>query len=145
AVRQGFGADKAVINRLRAEGIRYDPTLWRVLPSDPFHGKMVRPSVEEWARAVALAYRYRGEPSRKYNDGVPYHAVSAQNSVLYLNLPFDLITWHGNGANNDYLGFAWDGNTLKEAPNARDVATDLAYVVNLARSEEHPVEKLTCH
>src|SRR5690606_23436381 len=67
------------------------------------------------------------------------------NSVLYLNLPFEWVTWHGNGANNDFLGYAWDASSAKEEPAAEDLIGDLRYLVRLARSEGHPIEEITAH
>src|SRR5690606_3905433 len=102
-------------------------------------------TLEDWAKAEALAHRFRGDPPRQYNYGVPYHAISGSNSVLYLNLPFEWVTWHGNGANNDFLGYAWDASSLKQTPRADDLIQDLRHLATLARREAHPIEELTAH
>jgi hypothetical protein len=139
AVTGGFGADKALVQQYLKRGEPdFDPSRWLVPPK----GKC---SIEDWSRAEALAHRFRGDPPRRYNEGVPYHAISGANSVLYLNLPFEWVTWHGNGANTDFLGYAWDANSAKEKPKADDLIADLRYLVELARSEGHPIEELTSH
>lgn len=48
----------------------------------------------------------------------PYHAVSAR--ALVLNLPGDVVSWHGNGCNRYALGYAID----KGAEDEIDVATE---------------------
>jgi len=101
--------------------------------------------VVHWAEAMALADRYRGYVPGEYNTGVPYHAVRASAGFLVLNLPFEWVTWHGDGANTDFLGFAWDGDSRYEKPEAEDLYEDLKYVLELARSEDHPIEELTGH
>lgn len=99
----------------------------------------------EMARAMALAHRYFGDPPRKYNEGTPYHGIFAPNSVLYLNLPFDWITWHGNGANRDFLGVAWDALSTKESPAAKDILEDVGHIIEIGRGEGHPLTELTAH
>lgn len=146
AVAGGFGADKNLIRQYKRESEPFfDGTLWRVPPQSGEHGPIVEPTLDEWARAMALAHRYRGDPPRKYNYGVPYHAISAANSVLYLNLPFDWVTWHGNGSNIDFLGFAWDASSTREKPKPEDHQADLRYFIELARDDGHPIEELTVH
>lgn len=146
AVAGGFGADKSVMRSYKRVGEPFfDGTLWRVPPQSGDHGPIVKPTLDEWARAMALAHRYRGDPPRKYNMGVPYHAISAANSVLYLNLPFEWVTWHGNGSNTDFLGFAWDASSTREKPKPEDHQADLRYFIELAREEGHPIEELTVH
>ncbi len=99
----------------------------------------------ELARAMALAHRYFGDPPRRFNSGVPYHAVHAPNSVLYLNLPFSWISWHGNASNRDFLGVAWDALSTKESPPAKDILEDVGHIIEIGRGEGHPLTELTCH
>lgn len=102
----------------------------------------------EWAHAMALGARYRGHPRAEYNGGESYHAITGANSVLYLNLPFEWVSWHGNGANNDCLGYAWDGNSRKQsisADLALDLQDDLWKLYDLAMHEDNEIEELTCH
>jgi len=142
----GFGADKSIIRQYKRVGEPFfDGMLWRIPPQNGEHGLVVEPTLEEWARAMALAHRYRGDPPRKFNMGVSYHGLSAANSVLYLNLPFDWVTWHGNGSNVDFLGFAWDASSTREKPKPEDHQADLRYFIELAREEDHPIEELTIH
>ena len=98
-----------------------------------------------WAECMALADRYRGYMPGEYNTGVPYQAIRAASGFVVLNLPFDWVTWHGDGANTDFLGFAWDGDSRYEEPQAEDLYEDLKYVLELARAEGHPIEELTGH
>lgn len=102
---------------------------------------------KQWARAMAIAGRMRGEgPKDRFNNGVPYQAIRCANSVLVLNLPFDWVTWHGNGSNTDFIGFGWDANSRKEnIEDADDLIADVVFTVELARSEGHPVTEFTCH
>lgn len=146
AVKGGFGADKNLIRQYRQhQEPWYDPEVWLIKPQDPNYGAIVEPTLEEWAHAMALAHRYRGDPPRRYNYGVPYHAISGPNSVLYLNLPFEWCTWHGNGSNTDFLGYAWDASSSSESPTPDDHMADLRFTIELARQEGHPIEELTCH
>jgi len=152
AVHGGHGPHRSKVNEYLRRGVQdYSASSpWLVAPMDPDYGRAVEPTREEWARAMALACRFRGEPAQKYNYGLSYQVISAANSVLYLNLPFDWVTWHGNGANRDYLGFAWDMDSRKAGPTAddpacEDVLADLQYTLNLARSEGHPIERVTTH
>ena len=100
-----------------------------------------------WARAMALGKRYRGRPDtpQKWDDGVPYHVISAPNSMLYLNLPFDWVTWHGHGANNDFLGWCWDGDSRYDDIPIDDLRCDLEELIERAKMEGHPIEELTVH
>lgn len=142
AVTGGFGADRSMIKRyteqLNANGVDMDALFLK-------HNRTL--TVEEAARALALAARYRGEPPRKYNMGVPYHAIMAANSVLYLNLPFEWVTWHGNGANTDFLGVGWDARSSvdKVKPIADDLIADAETIIKLARDAGHPIEEFTTH
>jgi len=92
---------------------------------------------QAWVRAMALGDRYRGYKPQQYNTGVPYHVVSGANSVLYLNLPFRWVTWHGNGANNWYLGFAWDANSNDDNLHEEDMEADVRRVIEIGRGEGH--------
>jgi hypothetical protein len=135
AVRGGFGADKSLVRKYEKEPV----------DMERFRSSTRPLTTDEWARALALAHRYRGDPPRQYNYGVPYHAVHGPNSVLYLNLPFDWVTWHGNGANNDFLGVAWDARSTAEQPYAEDLVRDLKLLIEIARAEGHPITEFTCH
>lgn len=146
AVRGGFGAHKNIVRGymdMTADELR---TLHGSRFRD-FHGDVdvERLSHEDIARALALACRYRGHPSGPYNSGVPYHAVTGPNSVLYLNLPFEWVTWHGNGANTDFLGYGWDAHSMHDLINDMDCSEDLVYLIDVARKEGHDIEELTCH
>jgi len=98
-----------------------------------------------WAECMALADRYRGYVPGKYNTGVPYHVVRTAADFMVLNLPFEWVTWHGDGSNTDFLGFAWDGDSRHDTFQAEDLYEDLKYVLDLARDEGHPIEELTGH
>lgn len=135
AVQGGFGADKSLVRQYSKQ----------TLDMKRFAQMSRSLTQEEWARAMALAHRYRGDPPRAYNYGVPYHAIHGPNSVLYLNLPFDWATWHGNGSNNDFLGVAWDAKSTVEKPKATDLIRDVKILVDLARAEGHPITEFTCH
>lgn len=149
AVAGGFGIHKSILKLYT--GMDIDWARWEQQPQDG-----LIPAVELhmlWARAMALSHRYWGNPAGKYNSGVPYHAISGANSVLYLNLPFDWVTWHGDGSNNKYLGYALDFHSLKDVIKAangakyhpEDLQKDLKYVILKAREEDHDIEELTCH
>src|SRR5690606_6716061 len=141
----GFGADKSLVQAYGRKEIDFSRFL--VPPQSGEFGPIVHVSKEQWARICALSHRFRGDPPREYNYGVPYHAVVGANSVLYLNLPFEWVTWHGDGSNTDYLGMAWDALSSVESAKdyAKDLSADLKFVVNLARKEGHPIEFLTVH
>lgn len=135
AVKGGFGPHRSVISRYMGEA--QDMARFRTTNREL--------TKEEWARAIALAHRFRGDPPGKYNNGVPYHALMGANSVLYLNLPFDWVTWHGNGSNNRFLGVGWDANSTKDEVHAEDLIADVRAIVELARQEGHPITEFTCH
>lgn len=141
AVKGGFGADKALVRRYLKEAEENGVDMSRFVKSN----RVLSP--EEWARALALCHRFRGDPARKYNMGVAYHALSCANSVLVLNLPFEWCTWHGNGSNTHFLGYGWDARSSAEscAPIAHDLIQDVAHVVELARDEGHPMTEFTAH
>lgn len=101
---------------------------------------------DEMARLHALGARYRGQKvGGSSGKGLPYHAISGPNSVLYLHLPFDWVTWHGNGANSKFLGYAWDGNSLKQSADRTDTIEDLINLAAIMRSEGHRCDELTVH
>lgn len=149
AVAGGFGIHDAILKLYM--GLEIDWGKWLQKPQPG-----LIPAIELhmlWARAMALSHRYWGNPSGEYNSGVPYHAITGANSVLYLNLPFDWVTWHGDGSNNNYLGYAVDFHSLKDVIKAangakyhpEDLQKDLKYVILKAREEGHDIEELTCH
>lgn len=143
AVQGGFGPHKDVVKHFTSIPFdKLDLSRFSNFFGDDDLEKMDQAAL---ARAFALAARYRGDPPKKYNMGVSYHALSAANSVLYLNLPFDWVSWHGNGANTHFLGYGWDGLSSKESPPAFDLIEDLSYLIETARSEGHPIEELTAH
>jgi hypothetical protein len=135
AVLRGFGADKSLVKKYIASPMDVS----RFITTNRALTHM------EWARAMALAHRYRGDPPRKHNEGVPYHAIMGANSVLYLNLPFDWVTWHGNASNTDFLGVAWDALSTREDPDADDLIADGVSIIELARAEGHPIDEITVH
>jgi len=111
------------------------------------NGTVAIPKLLEWpdsvdeataTRAFALAARYRGVAA----DGIPYHAISCANSVLVLNLPFNLVSWHGHGSNNDFIGHCWDANSAHESLKAEDLIWDVEYLVDLGRTEGHFIDDL---
>lgn len=128
AVHGGFGARRRDIEWASAYGI--DKVEWYAPPTSDL-------TADQLARALALG--------RRYYD-VPYHAVMGPNSVLYLNLPFDFVTWHGNGSNNDFLGVAWDANSLKEGVvDPSDLLADAETILEEAAADHHDIVELTCH
>lgn len=101
---------------------------------------------DELARVHALGGRYRGiGPANEYNNGVPYHVIRGPNSVLYLNLPFDWVTWHGDASNNDFLGYAWDALSTKDALEPDDMIQDIIFTADRMKAEGHTVEEFTGH
>lgn len=92
---------------------------------------------EEYQHAMALGHRYWGDKPGEYNSGVPYHSVSGANSVLYLNLPFDWYTYHGNTANRNFLGFAWDAKSGADTFERDDMLADITQVYEIGRREGH--------
>lgn len=93
--------------------------------------------LDAWCRAMALADRYRGYPSIPFNEGFPYHVVRGANSVLVLNLPFDWVTWHGDGMNTWFLGFAWDALSSKDELDEDDMLRDIEATMRIGRDEGH--------
>jgi len=150
AVKGGFGTHEARRDDWRSLGaIDWSPivtmanrvdreTAWPVEAEGKVWDVMNDPDrFDAWVRAMALADRYRGYKPGQYNTGVPYHVVSGANSVLYLNLPFDWVTWHGNGSNTHYLGFGWDAHSGHDSFNPDDMLRDIIHVAELGRSEGH--------
>lgn len=132
AVHRGFGVHSATVAEVTAG----------VVPLPKFvEWPLDKPDKAVVNRAVALAARYRGVRG----EGVPYHAITSANSVLTLNLDFELVTWHGDGANNDYLGWAWDGHSGRESPPVDSLRADLRRLIAQARCEGHPCTKITAH
>lgn len=93
--------------------------------------------LEVWCRAMALADRFRGFPTSPTNEGLPYHVIRAANSVLVLNLPFDWVTWHGDGMNTWFLGFAWDALSTQDELDEDDMLRDVEATMRLGRDEGH--------
>lgn len=102
---------------------------------------------EQWAKAMAVAGRVRGEgPNDSANNGFPYQVIRCSNSVLVLNLPFKMVSWASNGANTDYAAFAWDANSTKEGiEDADDLCADVEFTVKTMRDEGHPADEFTIH
>jgi hypothetical protein len=137
AVLNGFGARKSVTRSY--EGLI--KTGEDLQPEDVMSNKLVEPlaesarwlklnqpiSVAQWARAMAVAGRMRGEgPKDNANNGVPYNAIRCANSVLVLNIDFEWVSWASNGANTDFLSFAWDALSTKEKiEDADDLIADV--------------------
>jgi hypothetical protein len=98
------------------------------------------------ARMHALGSRYRGRKlGGAYGAGQPYHAITGANGVLYLNLPFAWVTWHGNGANSEFIGYAWDGNSTKESAPVDTVIDSIVMLAKIMKSEGHRCDELTVH
>jgi hypothetical protein len=136
AVKGGFGVHKKTKRKYLEMDRHWND--WLIQPSNDI-------SHDEWARAMALGCRYRGWPAGQYNKGVPYHAIMGPNSVLYLNLPFDWVTWHGNGSNKRFLGVGWDANSTKEDFRAEDLIRDAKEIIRIGREEGHPLDHFTAH
>lgn len=153
AVKGGFGTRTDRVNYWKRVTITSTPsvplsngqsvrTAWAVPPSADRLGEGDE-AIARWARAMALADRFRGYVyDAGSNGGVPYHAVSCTNSVLVLNLPFDWWTWHGNAANEHYLGFAWDGHSAHDTFDRDLLMAQIQYVIGVGRSEGHFTEDL---
>jgi len=109
-------------------------------------GVTVRDFPEDGDLAVALAVadRLRGFPSRKGNYGLPYHGVYSAKT-LFLNLPFDWVTWHGDGGNNEFLGYARDGLPSDTLDVEAERAALEAFIEEAELREGHIIEEFTCH
>ncbi len=130
AVEGGFGIHKSTL-RLAQNGTLALPQLTKW--PNGIHG-------DKADRAMALAARIRGVRG----TGQSYHVFRCQSGVLVLNLSFDLVSWHGNGANNDHIGWAWDALSSQELPPA-DMIAEIVYTVKLARKEGHPIDRFVTH
>lgn len=163
AVPGGFGVHKGRVRFWESAGLDWTPSVpqpngelaqasWVVQPSAEVIDNYSGSDLEAYARMMAIGDRYRGFKPQKYNYGVPYQGISAANSCLYYNLPFEWVTFHGNGANTDFLGYAWDGHskkdTITDGPGkyqASDLLADCERLVDDARAEGHSMEEITCH
>jgi hypothetical protein len=149
AVTKGFGTHRDRVAAWKKVGARAAismeqpnkmkaPAEWKVIPASAEERKAWE---ERWPQAMALADRYRGfPPGRAFNDGVPYHLVFAQNGTLYLNLPFDWVTWHGDNSNTHYLGFAWDARSSRDKLDRAAMLEAIACGMEQARQEGHFAE-----
>lgn len=147
AVKGGFGVHGSRVSYWKGQGIAWEnlevktpnkiqPASWPVRVPPEYLGQGEE-ALDRWARAMALADRYRGYVSSEYNTGVPYHAISGPNSVLYLNLDGEWVTWHGNGANNHFLGYAWDANSDVDSFDEDDILRDFEKIVEAYGAEGH--------
>ena len=93
-------------------------------------------------RMIRLCYRIAGQGDY---SGQSYHGWSARGALI-LNLPFDFRTWHGDGANDDYAGYAIDYHSGKgKLENPAEERAKLRAFIAEMRDEEHPVTELTVH
>jgi len=155
AVAGGFGAWKSIVakhKKIALENHWVDNNGIMLPDGNMWSGWSVKPNkpltVDEWARALGVGARYRGEPDADYNHGVSYQILEGANSVTYLNLPFDWVTWHGHALNTDYIGWAWDANSTKEKISeglGKDLIYSVERTVDLARSEGHPIKFFNVH
>lgn len=158
AVENGFGPRSTVVATYRKQASPVmDPAkllvadrIARPIDSPAVWRKLDKPITgDEWARAMGIAGRMRGEgPKDRYNAGVPYQVVRCANSVLVLNIDFEWVPWASDGANSDFIGWAWDAHSGKETidgDEVEDLIADVVYTVELARSEGHPISEFTCH
>lgn len=136
AVRRGFGVKEPVLKLLTPKVLNGDYS-GIVMPGSLLHvsgPKAITPIV------AAYCARFRGDmpASLRARDpdtgleikyGESYHWVfSEKHKLLLHNLPDRLVSWHGNGANNWYLGFAWDGDSRYDIPNPYDIMEALGVV-----------------
>lgn len=157
AVEHGFGPHKNVLSKYLnlSRAPEFDGHVFGIdalkkieTEKTPHLVQLNRPmTLDAWAKMMALAGRMRGEGTPgAYNNGVSYQVIRCANSVLVLNLPFEWVPWASNGANTDFLGWAWDANSRKEGvDDADDLIADVVFTVDLARSEGHPIEEFTIH
>lgn len=121
----------------------------KLLASGKFDpGEILKDGIGWDPRALALGDRYAGQYGNQ--SGVSYQGISSALSVLFYNLPFEWVTWHGNGSNTDFAGFAFDFDTrydkIGEGPYDGDIM--IAHALNFIddlRDEGHPAEELTIH
>ena len=93
-------------------------------------------------RMVRLCYRIAGQGNY---SGQSYHGWSARGALV-LNLPFDWRTWHGDGANDDYAGYAIDYHSGKgRLENPAEERAKLSAFIEALRGEDHDVDELTVH
>ena len=138
AVKGGFGTHKPVVRNFLAQLTEGAEPPRILIPQCNILKVNKVLTTDQLVRLHALGARYRGAgPTGKYNQGIPYHALRGPNSVLYLNLPFDWVTWASNGANNDFLAFAWDARSAVEMPEPEDMIEDILYLYDLMRTEGH--------
>ena len=92
----------------------------------------------EWAKSLALLTRYLG---------VPYHYISAPNSVLVRNHRLTVTTWHGH-QNRNTAGWGiddvWDPGEMPEA-KALDYRRDFHEIVADMRAQGAPLVKVKAH
>jgi hypothetical protein len=104
-------------------------------------GWLVAPNVEisrkEYQHFMALKHRWIGDPPVKYNEGVSYQVISSLAGVLYLNLPFDWVTWASHGANNEFLSLCWDGHSRHDNFDEATVFRHFEYTVDQGVKEGH--------
>lgn len=132
AVSGGFGLHSSTLADVRAGELPIPKfTRW---PTDT-------PDPDAVDRLLALAARFRGVRS----EGVPYHAITTAGGALLLHLPFEIVSWHGNGANNTAIGYAWDGHSGRDHLPVEGLRRDLTDIITIAREDGHPIDDLTCH
>lgn len=151
AVKGGASPHKSRIEYWEKQGIAWRVDVdtpgadqigdWIVKPQPEFLGEGDE-ALQRWARAMAVADRYRGFTSQKWNRGMPYQDISGPNSVLYLNLPADWVTFHGNGGNNDFIGYAWDGLSGHDTFDEDDLLWDFRKAAEVHRAEGHFADEL---
>jgi len=132
AVSGGFGARRNDVKRFLKRGV--DKKYWLAIDialEDP----------KTWARVMAIFKRYRG---------LPYHVLITHALVQCLNLPFDLVSWASNGANNRFMAVGWDANSYhdKLVDGSQEVLVlreHVRSIVSRARSEGHPIREFTTH
>lgn len=96
---------------------------------------------------LALGDRYAGQYGSQ--SGVSYHGIASLTpAALFLNLPFDWVSWHGDGANTDFAGFAFDFDTRYDTldKKARDLFIEMLceFIQDLI-GDDHDVGELTIH
>lgn len=140
-VYTGFGISSARVNSI----LERAPYLDFAFESEWIIGTS---SVKQAVEALALAERYAGQHTY---GGVPYHGILARNRVLYFNLPMEWVTWHGNGANTDFLGFAFDMHSGRERFGDEGMLTvlqareALELFIDTARDDGHDIREITVH
>lgn len=96
---------------------------------------------------LALGDRYAAQYGNQ--SGVSYHGIASLTpAALFLNLSFDWVSWHGDGANTDFAGFAFDFDTRYDTLDERTRAIYIGMMcefIDHMRDEGHPAEVLTIH